>query len=68
MPDITKCKGENCPFRDKCYRYNSKDNYWQSYFMNTPIDLETEECSYYWPMQDDPMAKRIWGNSNSNKD
>ena len=26
MADISKCKGENCPIRETCYRYIAKSN------------------------------------------
>lgn len=39
--DISKCKGEDCPLKDKCYRYTviSTDR-WQSYLMNPPYREE----------------------------
>lgn len=33
VTDITKCTGENCPFKDRCYRFTAKaDEYRQAYF------------------------------------
>jgi hypothetical protein len=26
MTDITKCTGQNCPIKDKCYRYTAKES------------------------------------------
>ncbi len=52
MPDITLCRGDGCPIRDKCRRYTSKP--WpiaQSYFMQTPYDHDTESCDAYWPIE-----------------
>lgn len=31
MTDITMCSSENCPMKNKCYRYESKPNKIQSY-------------------------------------
>ncbi len=50
MPDITMCKGENCPFKEQCYRYRAKPSeHGQSYFESSPI--QEEGCEYfvkYW--------------------
>ena len=32
MPDISKCFGNDCPLKEKCFRYTCKpDELWQSY-------------------------------------
>ena len=50
MADITKCKGEYCLLKEKCYRYTAKDNeYRQSYFMEIPI--KNGICDMYWGKQ-----------------
>lgn len=49
MADITKCKGDGCPVKDKCYRYTAPTNpYAQSYFLNPPYNKETNSCTLYW--------------------
>ena len=49
MPDISKCRVEECPLKTKCYRYTSIANeYWQSYFTEIPYDKEANECDHYW--------------------
>lgn len=56
MPDITMCKGEDCPLRESCYRYKAKPNeFGQSYFYYSPI--QGEECKYYWEWRDIPRTK-----------
>jgi len=35
-PDITMCKDKDCPYKDKCYRFVSKPNSYQSYFIDSP--------------------------------
>jgi len=45
MSDITKCKGQNCPIKQKCKRYTAK-SVWQSYFMESPI--KDGRCDMYW--------------------
>lgn len=48
MPDITMCKGVNCPKKDKCFRYKAiPDNLRQSYFMDSPYDKEMKWCEHF---------------------
>jgi len=47
MPDIAKCMGTGCPYKESCYRYTAKPNeYRQSYFMEPPI--KDGKCEMYW--------------------
>jgi len=55
MTDITKCTGEGCPLKEKCYRYLAKSSeHYQSYFQKPPFkNYKTDakivtECEYYW--------------------
>ena len=49
MTEITKCTGENCPLKDSCHRYTSKDNnVQQSYFVNPPFDKRLNTCVMIW--------------------
>ena len=53
MADITKCDGtkgnKTCPLKDTCYRHTAKPNeFWQSYFVEIPLDFEKNVCQYYW--------------------
>lgn len=50
MPDITMCKGVNCPKSLKCYRYtaNPSRHGGQSYFTDTPFDIQKDDCDYFW--------------------
>ena len=55
MPDITMCSGENCPAKEKCYRYTAKPSQFrQSYFTEPPI--KNGKCDHYWGEQ----AESIW--------
>lgn len=42
MPDITMCKGSDCPQKLKCYRYTAvPSRYRQAYFSQIiPVDCE----------------------------
>jgi hypothetical protein len=47
MPDITMCKGTDCPYKETCYRYTAKScEFWQSYFIEPPI--KDGKCEMYW--------------------
>lgn len=59
MPDITKCTGVNCPFRDECYRYTSRDASKQSYL---GIIYNEGSCTYFWPVEEETPGwlQRSW--------
>ena len=52
MPDITMCKGGDCPLKETCWRYLAvPGKYGQSYFKEIPFYFKNEittECEYYW--------------------
>lgn len=53
MPDITKCTGEQCKFKEHCHRFVVPSNgYRQSYFANPPFfvmeDGKSHDCEYFW--------------------
>lgn len=59
MADITKCKDEDCPVKNKCYRYTADaDELCQSYFIETPSKIVDGKftCDAYWGNN----AKAIW--------
>lgn len=45
-PDITMCKGTNCPIKEGCYRHTAKPSDYQSWFMEPPI--KDGKCDMYW--------------------
>lgn len=49
MADISMCRNNLCPLKDKCYRYNARPSEWQSYGSYYPI---MGKCHYFWPMED----------------
>jgi len=52
MPDMSMCKGTNCPLKETCYRHTAIANeFRQSYFFDVPFDEEKEKCDYYWPIK-----------------
>lgn len=38
MPDITKCRGEDCPLKDYCYRFTAEPDEYQDYLTESPIE------------------------------
>ena len=43
--DITKCKGDGCPVKERCYRFTAKADVYQSYFVDVPLkDGKCDEC------------------------
>ena len=49
MPDITMCRGDKCPLKNKCYRYTATPSeYWQSWFLEVPYNHKMEECEEFW--------------------
>lgn len=48
MADITMCSGEDCPMKERCYKFTAHKNNWrQSFFLNPPIK-EDKTCDHFW--------------------
>ena len=46
------CSGENCPMKERCYRFTAPKNDWrQSFFVNPPIK-EDKTCDQFWDNQE----------------
>jgi hypothetical protein len=48
MPDITLCKGLECPIKHTCIRFTSKSNIIQSYLVDSPYDKNIKDCKLYY--------------------
>jgi hypothetical protein len=46
MADISKCKGTDCPIKEKCRRYTAPSGIRQSWFAEVP--LKDGKCDFYW--------------------
>lgn len=46
MTDIAKCRGDECPMKESCYRFTAPSSEYQSYFVNPPI--KDGKCDMYW--------------------
>jgi len=50
---ITKCKGDGCIIKEKCYRYTAKGSKYQSYFHTPPFEITGSKkhkrfkCDFY---------------------
>lgn len=53
MADISKCKDETCPNKEKCWRFNAPSNeLWQTYgSFGWMRDQAGGECKYFWEMK-----------------
>jgi hypothetical protein len=55
MPDITMCRGGDCPFRVNCYRFTASPTpEHQSWFIEPPYDDERYSCDFYLSNGNDP--------------
>ena len=69
MTDICCCSGEDCPFKEKCFRFTAKRSQYQSFFCEAPIEKETNTCKHFYfdakryPItnKERTMIKKIWG-------
>jgi hypothetical protein len=41
------CGGEDCPFRNDCYRFTAKPSKGQSFFIDAPFDHKKYGCDFY---------------------
>ena len=63
MPDITMCDNEQCPLREKCYRFRAiPDPYWQSFAHFEPSTYPTPkgtqtECDHFWDISERPQRE-----------
>lgn len=57
MPDITMCKGDDCPFKEKCHRYTAEPEEYQSYFLVPPFTIENgkPDCEMFWGQSSDKL-------------
>lgn len=59
--DITKCKGNKCPIKYKCYRYTAKTSEYQSYFAETPFEINDGvfSCVMFWGKQAEGISNQL---------
>ncbi len=47
MSEICKCPGENCPLKEKCYRFTRAPDLYQNYLIKVPYNTETQKCDLF---------------------
>ena len=67
--DITKCKGLDCPIKEHCYRYTSKADEYQSWFVDNPFEITNGDfkCDMYWGENSEQIFKQLNDIMNDNK-
>jgi hypothetical protein len=55
MADITMCRGDDCPSKERCYRFMAIPNsHWQAFFSETPVMLPGKDrCGHFWPVKEE---------------
>lgn len=65
--DITKCSGEGCPIKERCFRFTSEtEPLYQSYFTEIPgkwkddvLNKKVWECEMYWGKQNENILNQL---------
>lgn len=51
MPDIAMCMNQECPLRERCYRFKAEPNpYRQSYLVDMKPQADGT-CTHFWGME-----------------
>lgn len=61
MTDITKCSGEGCPVKEKCYRFTAVPGIVQSMFRKPPFEIKHGKftCTMYWGESADLLFEQL---------
>jgi len=59
MADISMCKGTGCKRKKECYRHRAPKSDYQSYFVNPPLDTDTQACDYFWSTEGRYLAEQV---------
>jgi hypothetical protein len=62
MADISMCSGQDCPVKEKCYRFTApKSLIAQSYFTESPGKTEDEKftCEMYWGVNNEAIWNQL---------
>jgi hypothetical protein len=62
MADISKCRGTDCPMKDKCWRYLAPSSKWQAYFhAESGLNQDKNECKNFIEAKENQVVQ-IKGN------
>jgi len=56
MPDIAKCTGVGCRWKEKCFRFTSEANDYQAYFLKPPF--KKNKCDFILKQKTNDTKKR----------
>jgi hypothetical protein len=59
MANITKCTGDNCPIKEKCYRFTAISSKYQSWFSPPYGRDEPNTCYYFLSNSESPTTNGI---------
>ena len=61
MPDVTMCKNDQCPLKDKCYRFTAEPSMRQYYFTENPSKYVHGkfECKMFWGYSSDYFLEQL---------
>lgn len=66
MPDITMCKGTDCPIKNQCHRFIAEPDVYQSYFVGIPgayeptLDGKSQwKCDMFWGRQSTEIMNKL---------
>lgn len=61
MADITKCRGDGCPRREKCYRYTAEEDKYQSYLVVSPHTIVKNKfyCELFWGERSEQVYNQL---------
>ena len=48
MADISKCKGDGCPIKEKCARFTAKSGERQAWLSFIPFNHNQKKCEMFW--------------------
>jgi hypothetical protein len=51
MPDISMCRNEKCPSKEKCYRYTAKPNEYGQAYSQFSVNPDHDKCDYFVDQQ-----------------
>lgn len=61
MPDISKCKNESCPKKERCYRYTVPPSEFRQAYGSFAPD-ENGFCLFFWPNEAGDKDEEISNN------
>lgn len=62
MVDICMCNNEECPLKNRCYRYRAEASQYQTYFIvddKLKKDAQEYKCTGYWEIKSKADIERL---------